>query len=58
MITRLTTTQAEADDQIMATRLANSRRNDTQEQIEKVRVSMGHLYSQSNLSFLGRTCNG
>ena len=39
MITRLTTTQAEADDQIMATRLANSRRNDTQEQIEKVQVS-------------------
>ena len=40
MMTRLTTTQAEADDQIMATRLANSRRADTQEQIDTVKTEL------------------
>ena len=33
----MTTTQAESDDQIMLTRLANSRRSDIQIQIEKLR---------------------
>jgi len=43
MMTRLTTTQAEADDQIMATRLANSRRTDTQEQIDTVKTELGQV---------------
>ena len=42
-MTRLTTTQAEADDQIMATRLANSRRTDTQEQIDTVKTELGQV---------------
>ena len=37
---RLTTTQAESDDQIMLTRLANSRRSDIQIQIEKLRSEL------------------
>lgn len=40
MTARLTTTQAESDDQIMLTRLANSRRSDIQIQIEKLRVEL------------------
>jgi len=41
MTARLTTTQAESDDQIMLTRLANSRRSDIQIQIEKLRGELG-----------------
>ena len=37
----MTTTQAESDDQIMLTRLANSRRSDIQIQIEKLRGELG-----------------
>ena len=40
ILARLTTTQAESDDQIMLTRLANSRRSDIQAQIEKVRAEL------------------
>ena len=40
-LARLTTTQAESDDQIMLTRLANSRRSDIQIQIEKLRGELG-----------------
>lgn len=40
MISRLTTTQAESDDQILHTRLANSRRADIELQITKVRSEL------------------